>query len=190
MVEGLVGGHEGCTGLSPLGVRQAEALRERLAASGEISSDVLLASILPRAIETAQILAPALGGIEVDTHCDLCEQHPGECDGLRWEDYREQYESDPWSAYRPASPGGESWAEFMVRVGAALQRVVQEHEGRSIVVACHGGVIHGSMVRGLGLPVTSIPPLTVDNTSITEWEITDGQWRLFRFNDAAHLPGL
>jgi probable phosphoglycerate mutase len=190
MVDAVVGGHEGCTGLSDLGRRQAEALRDRLAASGEISADVLLASILPRAIETAEIIAPSLGGIDVDSHCDLCEQHPGECDGMSWEEAKNQHDTDSWSPYQPFSPGGEPWAEFMVRAGAALHRVAQEHEGRSIVVACHGGIVHASMVAGLGLPVTSIPPINVDNTSITEWEITDGRWRLFRFNDAAHLATL
>ena len=48
-------------GLMPLGVSQAERLRDRLATTGEISADVLIASTLPRARQTAEILAPALG---------------------------------------------------------------------------------------------------------------------------------
>ena len=190
MVDSIVGGHKGCTGLSELGRRQAEALRDRLAASREIQADVLLASVLPRAVETAEILAPALGGLEVDQHCDLCEQHPGECDGMSWDEANNQFGTDTWTPFRPFSEGGEAWAEFMVRAGAALHRVAEEHEGRGIVVACHGGIVHASMVAGLGLPATAIPPINVDNTSITEWEIADGRWRLFRFNDAAHLSRL
>ena len=188
IVNAVVGGHEGCTGLSDTGRQQAEALRDRLATTREIKADVLLASILPRAVETAEIIAPALGGFEVESHCDLCEQHPGEGDALTWEEFRRRYE-DQFMPFR-AAPGGESWAEFMVRAGAALERVAREHEGRSVVIACHGGIVHASMVSGLGLPVNAIPPLSVDYTSITEWRITDAQWRLYRFADAAHLATL
>lgn len=57
---GLEDGRYSNQGLTPLGVRQAERLRDRLA-TGEIKADVLIASPLPRARQTAEILAPALG---------------------------------------------------------------------------------------------------------------------------------
>ena len=47
--------------LSELGVRQAERLRDRLAATGEIRADVLISSTLLRASQTAELVAPALG---------------------------------------------------------------------------------------------------------------------------------
>src|SRR5690348_11644318 len=47
-------------GLSPTGIQQAERLRDRLASSGEIKPDVLIASTELGATETAQIIAPAL----------------------------------------------------------------------------------------------------------------------------------
>src|SRR5215218_610345 len=87
-VDGVVGGHQGCRGLSDRGRRQAEALRDRLVATGEIRADVLMASVLPRAVETAEIMAPALGGLAVEQECDLCEIHPGEGDGLAWSEFQ------------------------------------------------------------------------------------------------------
>src|SRR5258708_16638302 len=51
----------GDTRLSPLGVTQAEHLRDRLAATGEIAADVLISSTFIRARQTAEIIAPALG---------------------------------------------------------------------------------------------------------------------------------
>ena len=54
---GVIGGPVGCPGLTPLGRRQAESLRDHLAESGRVRADVLLASIIPRAIETADIVA-------------------------------------------------------------------------------------------------------------------------------------
>ncbi len=56
--EGYVSGHDACKGLSDLGRTQAAALRDRLAATGELGPvDVVYTSILERAIETAAILA-------------------------------------------------------------------------------------------------------------------------------------
>jgi probable phosphoglycerate mutase len=59
-----------------------------------------------------------------------------------------------------------------------------------VVVACHGGVVMGSMISFLGLPSQrpASADLVVTNTSITEWE-REGRWRLVRFNDSAHLAG-
>ena len=91
MVDSIVGGHEGCRGLSDRGRRQVEALRDRLVATGELRADALYASVLPRAIQTAEILAPALGGLDVRQDCDLCEHHPGEGDGLTWAEFEERY---------------------------------------------------------------------------------------------------
>ena len=110
-VEGRVGGHRGCTGLTAAGVAQAEALRARLVHSGELTDAavVLYASVLTRAIETAAILAPAVGdGAVAVTECDLCELHPGVADGLSWDDFRDRYgepdfDVDPESE---VAPGG------------------------------------------------------------------------------------
>ena len=101
---GVIGGQTGCAGLTPLGRRQAEALRDHLEASGRVKADVLLVSVLPRAIETAQIIAPGLG-LEIARHdCDLCEVHTGTADGLAWEEYDLRTAPSTW---RP-SPIGSS----------------------------------------------------------------------------------
>ena len=190
--ERVVAGERGCRGLTDLGRAQAGMLRDRLARTGEITADVLMSSTLPRAVETAEIIGPALGNPELVRSCDLCELHPGESDTLTWDEYRDRYGVDMMAdPYEPMAPGGESLAEFNVRVGRALTRLAQEHEGRSVVVVCHGGVVGGSMICFLGLPAQRPPmaELLVENTSITEWERRDGRWRLVRYNDAIHLAG-
>ena len=82
-VDRTLGGHESCRGLTERGRRQAQALADRLERTGELSdTSVLLTSVLPRAIETAEIVAPALGSLEIERDCDFCEFHVGEADGL------------------------------------------------------------------------------------------------------------
>jgi probable phosphoglycerate mutase len=198
-VDQVVGGHRGCRGLSELGVDQVRALADRLASTGELGTvDLLVASILPRAVATASLLAPALGlaADDVGQDCDLCELHPGECDGMSWEEFGQSY-GDPGMDANPfarLSPGGESVAEFQVRAGRALVRLVTEHPGQTVVAACHGGIVGSSMVTFLGLPAFGrFVHLTIDNTSITEWLVpaagASRMPRLVRFNDAAHLAG-
>lgn len=193
-VDQVVGGHAGCTGLSERGRHQAGLLRDRLDRTGELAgTSALLTSILPRAVETAEIIAPALGGLVAEQHCELCELHPGEGDGLTWEEFRARYMPDgPRSPYRAPSPGGESWAVFTARVGSALLDVAERQAGRTAVVVCHGGVIEGSLGAFGHQPLRRPFDVAIENTSITEWALPpdgDGRWRLVRFNDAAHLQG-
>lgn len=192
-VEGRVGGHDGCTGLSDLGRQQAELLRDRFASTG-FQPDVVVTSVLARAVETTEILATGVGHdpVEVPQRCELCEMHPGEGDGLAWEVFRERYGSTDLLANpeRPLSPGGETIREFSGRVQGALRRLEDDHTGQTALVVCHGGVIMAAAVAFLGLqPRWFFHDLA--NTSITEWvRQGDGQWLLGRFNDAAHLESL
>ena len=193
-LDGIVAGHDNCSGLSDLGRRQAEALRRRLAATREVQADVLLTSILPRAVETAEIVGPALGAdLKPEQRCELCELHAGESDGLTWEEYRARYPIDPQQApTTPIAPGAESIASFQERVHRALAAVVEEHEGRTVAVVCHGGVIISSFSFFLGLAPEQLglQRIWVDNTAVTEWSRHNGTWRLMRNNDAAHLHDL
>jgi probable phosphoglycerate mutase len=189
--EDLVAGHIGCTGLTERGRQQVEALRERLRRTGELEgATALYSSILRRAVETAEILLPALGGVSYEATCTLCERHPGEADGLSWIECDKRYGrrlpgEDP---ERPLSPGGESWVEFLDRAEAAIYRVAQAHPGELVVISGHGGVVDASLIRFLGLPAHGgLVRFFPDNSSMTEWAYTGARWWLVRYNDAAHL---
>lgn len=189
--EDTVGGHLTCKGLTEHGRRQVEALATRLVRTEELSGAVALySSILRRAIETAEILAPALGGLAIRQTCDLCERHVGEADGLTWQEYEDRYGAlkpgdDP---EREMAPGGESWVGFLDRAESALYAVMMRHPGGLVVVAGHGGIIGASIVRFLELPDHgSHMRGHADNSSMTEWSWTGTRWWLVRYNDAAHL---
>ena len=199
-VQAFIGGHEGCRGLSDLGRRQVELLRKRLERTNELAgTHALYASLLPRAIETAEILSPALGSLKVATDCDLCEGHPGEADGLTWDEWRERYADQVVGRgpYVPWAPGGESWADVVVRTGRTLTRIAEEHANQTVVVACHGGIIEASLRAFAHVPLEPQWRGQIDNASITEWVLREYEdpnpghrWTLVRFNDAAHLQEL
>lgn len=64
-IEKFFGGPRSCTGLTDTGRRQAEALRDRLMAGRDFQATALYSSKHSRAVETAQIIAPALGSLSL-----------------------------------------------------------------------------------------------------------------------------
>lgn len=191
-----IGGHRTCSGLSDLGRRQAEALRDRWLRAPELAADVVIASHYPRAQETAQIVLPALGGHDLHVIDGFGEHDPGpDCDGLTFVEYSRRFSIGPeaWRSGNPFAvtfPGGETVASFQYRVGVALAETLARHSGKTIVLFCHGGVIDALLRLALKAPAMGAFEVHTLNTSITEMEVRDGVWRLLRYNDSAHLAGL
>lgn len=189
---GVIGGPRGCTGLTQRGRQQAAALRDYLGASGRVRADVLLSSVIPRAIETAEIIAPGLGIETFGRECDLCEVHTGVADGLEWAEWGRRYGSFDMEAEpdRVFAPEGESWNGFNERVRQVLEWLAGEYEGRTVVAVCHAGVIMASirLLVGIGDARTGAR-LAPTNTGLTvwEWEPQPGRWTLHSFNETGHL---
>lgn len=189
-----IGGFRTCSGLSPLGQQQAERLRDRWQANPEFDADVLIASQFPRAGETAAIVAPALGGLPIEIVDGFGEHDPGEeCDGLTFADFVERYGERDWEndPYTIGFPGGETLAAFHLRVGLSISETVHRHEGKTIVVFSHGGVIDAALRQALKAPLNGAFDVWTLNTSISEFQLVrPGRWKIHRYNDHAHLAGL
>ncbi|MFI0898193.1 histidine phosphatase family protein [Streptomyces sp. NPDC020983] len=185
-VEGVLGGHRGCTGLTARGREQATALRDSLLATGELAdAEMLLASLLPRAVETAQLIAPAVGNgtLPVLQRCDLCDVHWGQADGSPAAGLPEVR-----SAYTTVAPGAESWLGFSLRSRRALRSIARAHRGRATVVVTHGGVIRESLKLFGGDAAGQGTEPEIRYASVTSWTSREGTapWRLERLNDLLH----
>jgi probable phosphoglycerate mutase len=196
-VNPIVAGMRGDRGLTDVGRRQAELVRDRLRAE-ELTADALYASTLPRAQETARYVADALG-LPIKDDDGLQEVRVGEADGMsndewaaRWPGLRQSLSANPFQEF---APGGESWAAFLIRAGAALTSLVERHPDERVVAVTHGGVINASFSLAFGLGPTS-PRVRIgpENTSINRWihdpEPHQPRWTLVGFNDARHLATL
>jgi broad specificity phosphatase PhoE len=197
-VEPVIGGMRGDTGLTDRGREQAALLEQRLRTT-QLPVAHLYASTLPRAQETARYVSRALD-VPIQLEDDLQELRPGEADGLSVAEWRARYgwfdqpmaEEDP---FRPFAPGGESWAGFLVRAGAALARIVSRHPNETVVAVCHGGVLEASFYLAFGVSGTGnqigFAPL---NTGVTHWRhertSSGSRWTLLSYNDASHLTGM
>jgi probable phosphoglycerate mutase len=189
---GVIGGPRGCGGLTDLGRAQAGALAERLRRSRELDDvTALYTSVLPRAIETAALLAPGLpAGLVGEADCDLCELHPGEADGLTWAEFLERHGAPAWDRDPgvPLAPGGESWSGFYERCVGAFARLLERHRGQRVVLVVHGGVVENAMRTVLGAAPGVRLRLPTANCSMTEIEYEGPAVRLLRYNDRSPLP--
>ncbi|HEX3052692.1 MAG TPA: histidine phosphatase family protein [Aggregatilineaceae bacterium] len=176
-------------GLTPEGVHQATRLRDRLASSGEIKPDVFISSTERSAHETAQILQPAFNQpIILD---EAMEEWRSEDGSLSDEEFMARWQQVPKSqkGYYRWVEGGENRMEFVLRVHLALNRILQDNQGQTIVIVTHGAVIQTSFVFFFGYGEASLERalLEINRTSITHWYQQQDRWVLERSNDTHHL---
>ncbi len=194
-----VGQRDADVPLSPVGVEQAQALGAGL--------QVLLADQRPtlvwsspyvRAQQTAQIgLTTAgtplpifiderirdreLGVLDLLTTKGVLNRFPLEAERRRW-----------LGKFYHRPPGGESWADVVLRVRSFLADLESVPDGSRVVVVCHDALvltIRYVCERLLEADILAIGAATpVLNVSITQLVREDGQtWQLARFNDVTHL---
>ncbi len=106
-----------------------------------------------------------------DVEPDFIEQHFGDWQGRSYQEL-DRLREGVWHRFwlAPAetrAPGGESFAEVMTRVGAAVRRHSESFPGRDIVTVAHGGSIRAAVAQALGLQPDKALSLTVDNCSLT-----------------------
>lgn len=116
--------------LNEVGLKQAQTAAEGI--SGEW--DVIIASPLSRALETARIVAlhHSLGEVLVEPL--LLERSFGEAEGLRYEVWREKY---------PDShvPGGETIEALEKRARRLLNTLAERYPGKRVLTVSHGALI-------------------------------------------------
>ncbi len=196
-VHPVIAGKNGDRGLTELGVRQAEALRDRIIETGEIIPDVFIVSPLARARQTAEIIAPAIH-VPMTLNWDVEELRPGLADGMHIQEFHEKYGLPHFreNPFQPFAPEGETWPGFTLRIAEVIHTIALEHKHKTVLIVCHGGVIDASMITLSRMQSVLFPPMlfSTTNTSITHWQSADeqaagllGTWRLMRYNDSAHL---
>ncbi len=179
------------SGLSPVGIGQAQQLRDRLAAMNELCADVLISSPFRRAKETAEIIAPSLD-LPVLIDDGVQGLHLGACEGLTWDEIGERFghtdmEHEP---FRRFAPDADSLASFAMRTYEGLDRLTRQYEGKTIVIVCHSEIIEMTFRYFLSLPLFHHQlPVKFGSapTAITHWRKESKQWTLVQFNDHMHL---
>jgi alpha-ribazole phosphatase len=157
--------------LTARGRAQAAGLRERFA---DVPVDRVHASDLPRARETAELMA---GPRPVVLHPGLREVDLGDLEGLPAD---EALRASPGFLARPetAAPGGESFLDVVGRAGAALESILADDPGDTLVVVAHGAVNRALIGWLLDLEPTRALRLRQDWAGVTLLDQAGGRWWL------------
>ena len=168
--------------LTENGRAQALALAAKLRELGD-PFDAVYTSDLARARETAEAVAAALGVAAIEDPA-WREMDVGRWSGSSRDEIRALY-ADEWSRIAAGEDlprgGGETLAAFGERVGAALTRIAETHDGRLVAVVTHGGTIRVALLHALGLPLTRLRDVAaVANTDWVEIAAAAGAWTVVR----------
>ncbi|GAC1363733.1 MAG: histidine phosphatase family protein [Herpetosiphon sp.] len=177
--------------LSDLGIRQAEALGQRLATE---HIDVIYTSPLQRAKRTAEAIAKFHPQVPFREDSALFEIHHGDWQGLLATEVRERYAEglEEWRMYptRAQMPNGESFSNILKRTLNFRERVAQEHPDGTILVSTHDVVVKILIADALGMPMDRMNRIWVTNASISVLEYSETLPFLISLSEACHLGSL
>ncbi|MHC0039480.1 histidine phosphatase family protein [Pseudoneobacillus sp. C159] len=187
----LLGVHEGRADfpLTEHGKQQAGQMAKYVAE--HFPPEVILASPLMRANETAEILRDAVECPKV-TESDLMEYNNGVLAGMSREEAAIKYPipKNGRPMHIPIEEG-ESELEFRFRSEHILHKIIHDyHECRRVAIVSHGGMISNLIKSFLNLPNGKGYVFPTGDTGIHLLEIRDGL-RIVRFlNRQEHLNAL
>lgn len=158
--------------LNSTGRAQADATGRALATG---DWDAIFTSPLSRASETASIIATHVS-LGAPTPLDgMAERRYGEAEGLTGPEILAR-----WPEGTPV-PGRESREAVVERALPTLVELAERHDGESLIVVSHGGVI-GSLVRHVTDHALPGPGEVIPNGSVHTFVYRDGRLELDRFN--------
>jgi len=132
--------------------------------------DAVLTSPVRRTRESAEILAEALGH-PLEEEPGFAEMEFGDWDGLTFVEVAEKHQAelDAWLGSVDVAPGGtgESFRSVEKRVLAGLQRVLDAHAGRTVVVVSHVTPIKTLVAHAVDAPLSSVFRMELSPGSVT-----------------------
>ena len=153
----------------------------------------IFTSDLRRAVETAEIIADALGAT-LQLLPAAREWNVGVLDGLPATALLEAIKRSGLPAAEFVPSGGESLSQLQARAVQTLADLAPEvAEGsrfadreRTLLVS-HGDFIRMAIGAAASMPIDAATSLKLRNTSLTEFALSNGTWRVERIGDASHL---
>ncbi|MFP4437003.1 MAG: histidine phosphatase family protein [Chloroflexaceae bacterium] len=177
--------------LSDLGIRQADALAERLRNE---QLDCIYTSPLQRAARTAEAIARFHPDVPLRQDATLLEIHHGEWQGKFIDEITAAYADGlrEWREHptRSQMPGGESFSNVLKRSLDFRDRVLQEHSGQTILVSTHDVVIKILVADALGMNMDRMNCIWLTNASISIIEYGEHLPYLVSLSEACHLGRL
>ena len=175
--------------LDAVGVSQARSIARYILENYKV--DCVYASDLCRAYDTVKPIADALD-LPVIKEPLLREVDVGRWQGMLIEDVKRLF-PESFERYR-ATPGlarfdgGEGYIDVMERGKRALAKIAAEHDGETVLIGTHGGVIRTMRAAWAGTDLAQIQEIPhVPNASTTVVEYENGNVRPIMIGYDAYL---
>jgi len=178
--------------LNPRGIAQAAEMAKAIKAI-DLQFDVLYTSDLQRAAKTANAIE-TLFNTKAIVDRDLRERHLGVLQGVSTAE-APQFDAELWKSHLSRDineelRGGESIAQFAQRIHQALEKIRQQHLGKTVLLVSHGGALDMMYRLASKQALDAEKAVSVPNASLN-WISHDGQsWRVDRWADTSHLDSL
>jgi broad specificity phosphatase PhoE len=174
--------------LSPEGIHQASLVAKRLSTEPVTA---VWSSDLSRAMITAEMIA-SHHSIPVHSSSLLRETKLGLWEGLTKQEIIDRGDEpilrasrlDPM-AYRP--PEAELLEHVWDRMIKARDDIMRKYQQGNVVVVGHGGSLRVFLCDALGIDVSGMRRIWLDNVSISQIEYEEGQSVVRSMNDVCHL---
>lgn len=179
--------------LTEKGLEQAKLTAEYVAANYKV--DKVYGSDLQRAFVTGKTIADRLG-LDITPTKEMREVKAGKWDGMVFDDIVKVYPDDfnCWTSDigKARCTDGESVVELQARVMRELNRIADENEGKTVLVASHATPIRVAVTSveydGDITNMNSVP--WVSNASVSVIEKDNGKWRVVSLSEDKHLAAL
>lgn len=183
---------QGETPLTPTGIKQGELLSDYILQNYKI--DAIYSSSLSRAVNTIKKVSDTLK-MPVCTCNDLREIYGGEWEDKKFADLEIEYAEDYalWKSNFGLSrcTGGESPSDVKVRAVRAINKIVQENEDKTVLIATHAAVIRVLQGYFCSLKDEELKDLPyVPNASLTKVVYKNGLFSSEFFGEVCYLNGL
>ncbi|MFH1382407.1 MAG: histidine phosphatase family protein [Chloroflexota bacterium] len=176
--------------LTPLGYKQAEKLRDRLA--GE-KIDIIYCSDLKRAAMTASIIS-SRHQVETVVCPELRELNYGDIEGLSYEEIKSRYpETAELIATRDITlnfPNGESINDLITREHRFLERLSREAPAQNILIVAHSGPLQMLVCHLIGIEHRHWWQIRFDNASLSIIDTYPPGAIITVLNDTSHLKDI
>ena len=178
--------------LNSRGLAQAEQMAQALKKM-DLQFDVLYTSDLQRAAKTAQAIEQ-LFNISAIRNPELRERHLGSLQGLTI-DTAPHIEPELWQSHINRNideelRGGESIQQFAKRIEAALEKIYQQHHGKTILLVSHGGALDMMYRIATKQSLEAAKTVAVPNASLNWISKDNAGWKVDRWAQTSHLEGL
>jgi len=173
--------------LSADGTRQAEQLRDRLAAQ---KIDIAYTSNLQRASATAKIIATN-HQVDIVTCPELREINFGKIEGLTFKEVSQLYPevAEAWSKWSLTLkyPDGESIVELNNRVSKFLERLEKHTPEETVLIVAHSAPLRLLICHLLGIRIQHWRQIRLDLASLSILDTYPQDAILNLLNDVSHL---